>query len=80
MSIIQPASDQNEIKTVNILENGQIAYKPENVNNEKEEIDKIQNENEKFKIVKNPSGGFLDEQNLTELNLNITVNDDKNGG
>lgn len=78
MSIIQPASDQNEIKTVNILENGQIAYKPEKANNEKEEIDK--NQNELFKIVKNPSGGFLDEQNLTELNLNITVNDEKNGG
>ncbi len=74
MSIIQPAPDQNEIKTVNILENGQI----ENANNQKGEIDK--NQNEKFKIVKNPSGGFLDEQNLTELNLNITVNNDKNGG
>jgi len=76
MSVIQPVSDQNEIKTVNIIDNGQMVCK--NDVDDSEEI-KDKNQNEILNNVKNPSG-FLDEQNLTELNLNITVNNDKNGG
>jgi hypothetical protein len=77
MSVIQPVSDQNEIKTVNIIDNGQIVCKNDVDDNE----EKDKNQNEILNNVKNPSG-FLDEQNLTELNLNlnITVNNDKNGG
>jgi hypothetical protein len=77
MSVIQPVSDQNEIKTVNIIDNGQMVCK--NDVDDSEEIIKDKNQNEILNNVKNPSG-FLDEQNLTELNLNITVNNDKNGG